>query len=68
MEAFKTIQSASNIDATLRQQLQKLPNGQEILKFLDQSNGNYEQAVMAYMQSIGIGMNDLVKVAKSAGF
>jgi len=68
MEVFKVIQSASNVDVTLRQQLQKLPNGQEILKFLDQSNGNYEQAAMAYMQSIGIGMNDLVKVAKSAGF
>ena len=36
MEAYKAVQSASNTDTILRQQLANLPNGKQVLEVLDQ--------------------------------
>lgn len=67
MEAYKAVQSASNTDTILRQQLANLPNGKQVLEVLDQCGGNYEQAARLSMESLGVNLNDLASLAKTMG-
>lgn len=67
MQAFRTIQTASNSDMMLRQQLANLPNGKEVLEILNQCGGDYEKTARLSMESLGVSMNDLANLAKSIG-
>ena len=67
MEVYKAVQTASNSDMMLRQQLANLPNGKKVLEILDQCGGNYEQAAKMSMKVLGIDLNDLASLARSMG-
>ena len=65
IQAYKTVQQASNTDAILRQQLANLPNGKEVLVALEQCGGNYEAAAKQCMQKLGLSISDIASIMKN---
>ena len=68
LQAYKTIQTASNTDMMLKQQLTNLPNGEKVLEALEKCGGNYEKATLECLKQFGLSVSDLTNIMKNVGY